>query len=66
MADWAAITSTSSFLGREAYKALNLITVDSQFSEDSLGLVGRSEPTEFDRWFQWTGVLMAGVLGGGF
>eukprot|EP00963_Diacronema_lutheri_P010098 scaffold957_cov322-Pavlova_lutheri.AAC.3 len=59
MADWATITSTSSFLGKEAFKALNLVTIDPQFIEDSLGLVGRSEPTEFGRWFQWTSVLMA-------
>eukprot|EP00963_Diacronema_lutheri_P006053 scaffold503_cov667-Pavlova_lutheri.AAC.5 len=39
---------------------------DPQWSEDSLGLVGRSEPTEFGRWIQWTSVLMAGLLGGGF
>ena len=37
-----------------------------KFSEDSLGVVGRSEPTEFGRWVQWTSVLMAVVLGGGF
>ena len=43
-----------------------LSSVYPQFSEDSLGLVGRSEPTEFGRWVQWTSVLMAGVLGGGF
>ena len=37
-----------------------------QFSEDSLGLVGRSQPPEFGRWVQWTSVLMARALGGGF
>ena len=41
-------------------------TVYPQLSEDSLRLFGRSEPTEFGRWGQWTSVLMAGVLGGGF
>eukprot|EP00963_Diacronema_lutheri_P012075 scaffold1605_cov365-Pavlova_lutheri.AAC.6 len=67
MVDWAAITfDFSSFLGRKAYKALNLKRDDPQWSEDSLGLVGRSEPTEFGRWIQWTSVLMAGVLGDGF
>ena len=67
MADWAAITSSSSsFLGSKAYKALNLKTVYPQLSEDSLGLFGRSEPTEFGRWVQWTSVRMAEVLDGGF
>ena len=31
-----------------------------------LRLVGQSEPTKFGRWVQWTSVLMAGVLDGGF
>ena len=44
----------------------NVKTVYPQLSEDPLGLFGRSEPTEFGRWVQWTSVLMAGVLGGGF
>ena len=43
-----------------------LKTVYPQLSEDPLGLFGRSEPTEFGRWVQWTSVLMAGVLDGGF
>eukprot|EP00963_Diacronema_lutheri_P008213 scaffold726_cov371-Pavlova_lutheri.AAC.4 len=33
--------------------------LDPQFSEDSLGLVGRPKPTVFHRWIQWTSVLMA-------
>ena len=45
----------------EGYK-----TVYPQLSEDSLGLVGRFEPTKFGRWVQRKSVLMAGVLGGGF
>ena len=49
---------------KKRYKPVK--TVYPQLSEDPLGLFGRSEPTEFGRWVQWTSVLMAGVLDGGF
>lgn len=41
-------------------------TVCSPLSEDSFGLMVRSEPTELRWWIPWTSVCLAGALGGGF
>ena len=65
---WHGSHPVHSSLSMQAFHGWDgsLKTVYPQLSEDPLGLFGRSEPTEFGRWVQWTSVLMAGVLGGGF